>query len=135
MGSIEVYDYKQEKWVPYVPDYEKWYQHFKDLRDGFVTPDYLGRYTVGSGAINRRLKEEEDRRKKEGEERKKMEEEKKRTVLKLVTPVAQGIEIAKSTLKRSRKGVHPGAPKKKKRGQPLKQYRKLEQFDWDADNY
>ena len=38
MGSIEVYDAKQEKWVPYVPDYNAWYQHVKDLRDGNVQP-------------------------------------------------------------------------------------------------
>ena len=38
MGSIEVYDAKQEKWVPYVPDYNAWYQHVKDLRDGYVQP-------------------------------------------------------------------------------------------------
>ena len=42
MGSIEVYDAKQEKWVPYVPDYDAWYQHFKDLRDGYIQPDHMG---------------------------------------------------------------------------------------------
>ena len=41
MGSIEVYDAKQEKWVTYVPDYNAWYQHFKDLRDGYVQPDHI----------------------------------------------------------------------------------------------
>lgn len=39
MGSIEVYDAKQAKWVPYVPDYEKWIQHFKDISEGRVRPD------------------------------------------------------------------------------------------------
>ena len=57
MGSIEVYDAKQEKWVPYVPDYNAWYQHFKDLRDGYVQPDHMGRYVVGSGKKHRKLKE------------------------------------------------------------------------------
>ena len=41
MGSIEVYDLKLEKWVPYVPDYDKWYQHFKDLSKKYVQPDHM----------------------------------------------------------------------------------------------
>ena len=63
MGSIEVYDAKQEKWVPYVPDYNAWYQHFKDLRDGYVQPNHMGRYVVGSGKKYRKLKEIETREK------------------------------------------------------------------------
>ena len=27
MGMREVYDYQQQKWVPYVSDTDKWYQH------------------------------------------------------------------------------------------------------------
>ena len=49
IGSIEVYDAKQEKCVPYVPDYNAWYQHFKDLRDGYVQPDHMGRGTLCRG--------------------------------------------------------------------------------------
>ena len=63
MGSIEVYDAKQEKWVPYVPDYNAWYQHFKDLRDGYVQPDHMGRYVVGSRKKYRKLKEIETQEK------------------------------------------------------------------------
>ena len=55
MGSIEVYDYKLQKWVPYVSDPDKWYHHFLDLRDGYVQPDHLGRYIVGSGDKYRKL--------------------------------------------------------------------------------
>ena len=54
MGSIEVYDAKQEKWVP---DYNAWYQHFKELRDGYVQPNHMGRYAKGSGKKYRKLKE------------------------------------------------------------------------------
>ena len=86
MGSVEVYDYKRQEWVPYVPDYEKWYQHFKDLRDGYVRPDHLGRYIVGSGYKQRRMKEEEENR----------------PVVQLVTPVAQALEMAKSDLQREK---------------------------------
>ena len=47
MGTREVYDYEQQKWVPYVSDPDKWYQHLLDMRDGLVERDYLGRYIVG----------------------------------------------------------------------------------------
>jgi menaquinone-dependent protoporphyrinogen IX oxidase len=90
MGSIEVYDYNQQKWVPYVPDNEKWYQHFKDLRDGYVQPDHMGRYIVGSGTRYRKLREEEDKYI-------------QRPVVNLVTPVAQAIAIAKSEEEEERK--------------------------------
>ena len=63
MGSIKVYDAKQEKWFPYVPDYDEWYQLFKDLRDGYVQPDHMGRYVIGTGKRNRKLKEMEAREK------------------------------------------------------------------------
>ena len=59
MGSIEVYNLKREKWVPYIPDYDNWYQHFKDLSEGYVQPYHMGRYIVGSGRRNRKLKEME----------------------------------------------------------------------------
>ena len=59
MGTREVYDYEQQKWVPYVSDPDKWYQHLLDMRDGLVEPDYLERYIVGSGEKHRRLKEME----------------------------------------------------------------------------
>ena len=108
MGSIEVYNVKQEKWVPYVPDYNAWYQHFKDLRDGYVQPDHMGRYVVGSGKKYRKLKEIE-RREKEMEAREKQLEarekqiEQKSPTLKQITPVAQAIKIAKSEIERKRK--------------------------------
>ena len=111
MGSIEVYDAKQEKWVPYVPDYNAWYQHFKDLRDGYVQPDHMGRFVVGSGRKYRKLKEMEARekeveaREKQIEAREKQIEarEQKSPTLKQITLVAQALEIAKSEIERKRK--------------------------------
>ena len=44
MGSIEVYDAKQEKWVPYVPDYNAWYQHFKEMDTSTPTNGTLCRW-------------------------------------------------------------------------------------------
>ena len=111
MGSIEVYDAKQEKWVPYVPDYNAWYQHFKDLRDGYVQPDHMGRYVVCSGRKYRKLTEMEARereveaREKQIEAREKQikAREQKSPTLKQITPVAQALEIAKSEIERKRK--------------------------------
>ena len=89
MGTREVYDYEQQKWVPYVSDPDKWYQHLLDMRDGLV--DYLGRFNVGSGEKHRRLKEMEAK-----------QIEKQRPVVNLVSPVAQATKMARSEIKRER---------------------------------
>ena len=108
MGSIEVYDIKQEKRVPYVPDYDKWYQHFKDLSEGYVQPGRMGRYIVGSGTRNRKLKEMEaqQRQKEIGIQ------QQQSPVVKQVTSVAQATETAKSEIERERK--KEGGEKRKK---------------------
>ena len=49
MGTREVYNYQQQKWIPYVSDPDKWYQHLLDVRDGYAECDSQGRYMVGSG--------------------------------------------------------------------------------------
>ena len=51
MCSIEVDGAKQNKLVPCIPDYNKWYQRLIELRDGYVERDHMGRYIVGSGRI------------------------------------------------------------------------------------
>ena len=102
MGSIEVYDTKQEKWVPYVPDYDEWYQHFKDLRDGYVQTDHMGRYIVGTGKRNRKLKEMEAREK-EALEKEIALSKLQRPMVNQITPVAQALEIAKSEIQRKHK--------------------------------
>jgi hypothetical protein len=83
MGSIEVYDVKEKKWVPYVPDFAKWERHFKDISEGRVRPDHKGRYIVGSGSRSSTT-------------------ETRQPTVKLVTPVAQAIEMAKSDLEREK---------------------------------
>ena len=111
MGSIEVYNAKQEKWVPYMPDYNAWYQHFKDLRDGYVQPNHMGRYVMGSGKKHRKLKEIETREKEmeacekqlEAREKQIEAQEQKSPTLKQITPLAQAIEIAKSEIEGNRK--------------------------------
>ena len=91
MGTREVYECKQQKWVPYVSDPEKWYQHLLDKRDGLVEPDHLGRYIVDSGEKCRRLNEMEA-----------TQIENQRPVVNLVSPVAQATEMARSVIKRER---------------------------------
>ncbi|KAK3108635.1 hypothetical protein FSP39_012174 [Pinctada imbricata] len=102
MGSIEVYDTKLAKWVPYVPDYKKWEQHFKDISEGRVIPDHKRRYIVGSGSRNKVSTKQPEQPK-----------------LTLVTPVAQAVEMAKSELKREgrerkHKATSSGGPSSKK---------------------
>jgi hypothetical protein len=103
MGSIDVYDNKQQKWVPYTPDPEKWYQYFKDSSDGYVTSDQKGRYIIGSAHSRRRIKTL-GAKLTEAEEKLKETENKfqnlQRPVISMVGPVAQAIEIAKSEVKR-----------------------------------
>ncbi len=54
MGSIEIFDFKRRKWIPYVPDFEKCRQHFWDVHERRAKPDYKGRYIVGSGTIKKK---------------------------------------------------------------------------------
>ena len=84
MGTRQVYDYQQQKWIPYVSDPNKWYQHLLDARDGYTEHDSQGHYIVGSGRKYRELKEMR---------------QKENPVVNLVTPVAQALEMAKSELK------------------------------------
>ena len=46
MGTRLVYDYRQQKWIPYVSDPEKWYQHLLDIRDGYAERDSQGHYIL-----------------------------------------------------------------------------------------
>ena len=91
MGTREVYDYEQQKWVPYVSDPDKWYQHLLRYARWFGRMDYLGPYIVGSGEKHRHLKEMEAK-----------QMEKQRPVVNLVSPVAQAMEMARSEIKRER---------------------------------
>ena len=84
MGTRLVYDYQQQKLIPYVSDPDKWYQHLLDVRDGYAERDSQGHYIVGSGRKNRELKEMR---------------QKEKPVVNLVTSVAQALEMAKSELK------------------------------------
>ena len=119
MGSIEVYDYQQQKWVPYVPDPEAWYQHFKDVRDGYVQPDHKGRYIVGSGRKHRMLAESKG-------------EQQERPIVNLVTPVAQAVEIAKSEVNREKQSKKVGGKKRKNESVPLVQPKRHRTIHDDA---
>ena len=85
MDTRCVYDYQQQKWIPYVLDPDKWYQHLLDFRDGYAERDSQGHYIVGSGRKYRELKQMRQR---------------EEPVVNLVTPIAQALEMAKLELKR-----------------------------------
>ena len=95
MGSLEVYDYKLQKWVPYVsPSVEEWERRF----------DRLNGIDRNSTALSKRLTDTEE--KLEDAERQ-LEETKKQLKRKLptfthITPVAQAIQMAKSEIERKR---------------------------------
>ena len=49
MGTGLIYDYQQQKWIPYVSDPESWYQQLLDVKDGYAEYDIQGPYIFGSG--------------------------------------------------------------------------------------
>ena len=91
MGTRLIYDYQQQKWILFVLDPDKWYQHLLDVRDGYAERDSQGHYIVGSG---RKFRESKEMKSLES----KMETQ--RPVFNVVSPVAQATEMAKSELKR-----------------------------------
>ena len=48
MGTREVYNYPQQKWILCVSDPDKWYQHLLDVRDGYAEREIQGRYMVNT---------------------------------------------------------------------------------------
>ena len=94
MGSVEIYDYKQMKWVPYVPPPDQAERYYRRLVASLETESH-------SSTIATKLKDTEDKLK-EAEHKLKQREEKTPEV-KQVTQVAEAIERAQSELKRDRK--------------------------------
>ena len=94
MGTREVYDYKRQKWILYVSDPDKCYQHLLVVRDGYAEHVSQGRYIVDSGQKYRELKEMKSLESKM---------ETQRQMFNLVSLVAQVTEMAKSEIKREHK--------------------------------
>ena len=96
MGSIEVFDCQQGKWVPYVStpeDVERYYQQMLAEINGKKKP----------GVLESKLRHMEDQLKETQQKLEAAETELKqgRTLtVKQVTPVAQAIEIAKAEVAR-----------------------------------
>jgi hypothetical protein len=84
MGSIDVHDGKLVKWVPYVSDYEKLIQHFKDTSEERASPNHMGRYIVGTRSKSRNST---------------IPSVPQPVKVNLVTPVSQADEMAKSQWK------------------------------------
>ena len=98
MGSIEIYDYQRQQWVPYIPtpeDTERYYQKVLARLERKHTPAALAttlRHTEEKlRETNRKLEEAEAQLKKHTPR------------VDQVTPIAQAIEIAESQVKRERK--------------------------------
>jgi predicted nucleotide-binding protein (sugar kinase/HSP70/actin superfamily) len=93
MGSVEVYDYQQMKWVPYVStpeDADIYYQRMRDRIDPHVR-----------STISKTLRDTEDKLKETENKLKRMEE--RTPAVNQVTDVAGAIERAQSEVKRERK--------------------------------
>ncbi len=124
MGSIEIFDFKEKKWIPYVPNYDKWLHHFRDIRDGYTKRDLKGHYVVGGGSKFRQLKESV-----------------KQPIVKMVTPVAQAVEMAESEQRRERKkdtsqSSKKYTPKKRKKVQTVpKNHKKRYLFEKESQLY
>ena len=99
MGSIETYDFKQRKWVPYLStpeDVEHYFQKMDTLRE---------EKQHGPGHMARRLRDTEE---KLNDTQKQLEEaraelKRKTPQVTQVTPVAQAIEMAQAEVNEARK--------------------------------
>lgn len=120
MGSIEIFDFKEKKWVPYVPDYGKWLQHFRDIRDGYAKQDSVGRYVVGSGSKHRKLTEAE------GKER--------QPAVTMVSPIVQNLEMAKSQVKREKENDSNTIKKRKKPQTNSKKHKRLRSYVFEGES-
>ena len=92
MGSVERYDFKQQKWVPYQSTPE-------DVRRYFKKMDALREEKKhGHGDMARKLRDTEEKLKKAEKQlaETKAQLKRKAPIVRQVTPVAQAIEIAKS---------------------------------------
>ena len=89
MGSIEVYDYKQMKWVPYVPHPDQAERYYQRLVASLDTQSY-------PSTIATKLQDTEEKLKEAENKLKRLEE--REPIVKQVTPVSQAIERAKSEI-------------------------------------
>ena len=89
MGSIEVFDYKQMKWVPYLPPPDQAERYYQRLVASLDTQSH-------PSTVATKLKETEDKLKEAENKLKRLEE--REPIVKQVTPVSQAIERAKSEI-------------------------------------
>ncbi|OWF47766.1 hypothetical protein KP79_PYT06224 [Mizuhopecten yessoensis] len=80
MVVTEMFDFKQLRWVSYVPEYDKSMRHVEDMAEGRAKAYHKGRYVVGSGSNHRKTTDTPN--------------------IKMVTPVAQAVEMARAELRR-----------------------------------
>ena len=115
MGSIEVFDCQQGKWVPYIStpeEVDRYYQAMLAQNEGKKKP----------GVLESKLRHMEDQLKETQQKLNHAENQLKHSPqVTQVTPVAQAIEMAESQLRRERKkgkgtkGCKKGLPKDSQR--------------------
>ena len=117
MGSIEVFDYQQMKWVPYVPQPDKADRYYEHARQS-IEKSWQGT----NSRMAQQLKEATDNLRAAEEKLKRMNE--RTPKVKLVTPVAQAIEMAKSEIKMA-----------ERQNRMNKGQKKYPTVDWEKLNY
>ena len=102
MGSIEVYDYQQMKWVPYIPQPDKADRYYKH------TTDKIEKEWQKSDSLTaQQLRETTEKLRAAEEQLKRMDE--RTPEVKQVTDVAEAIKRAEDDVRRERKKAraHP----------------------------
>ena len=113
MGTLEVYDAKQRKWVPHVPDYEKWMRIVEKNNE-----------IMGHDSYYRTLSTDTEGR-----------EQQQQPWVNLVTPVSQGLERAKSELAYESQSGGVITEKRSTVIRKKKRENKTQHVDWNALRY
>ena len=117
MGSIEVYDYQQMKWVPYIPKPGSADRYYKRIRDS-IEDQWQG---SEDSITARQLRDTTDRLRAAEDKLKQMDE--RTPEVKQVTDVAEAIARAEDDMKRERKKGR--VPQQRKKTTLPKRVRKL----------
>ena len=113
MGTLEVYDAKQQKWVPHVLDYEKWMRIVERNNE-----------IMGHDSYYRTLSTDTEGR-----------EQRQQPHVNFVTPVSQGLERAKSELAYESQSGGAITEKQSTVKRKKKRENKTQHVDWNALRY
>ena len=122
MGSREIYDYKLQKWVPYVStleDVKRRFEEFEQRNKGY--PEM----TMKVSQLETKLNEKE-------EKIRHLEEQLnlKVPIVKQVTPIAQAIEIAQSEIQRKKEDMKQPCKKGQQRKKVFSLPKRVRQLNY-----